>query len=132
MNATTTTPDPAILRGGRLHCPSCARELDIWEETRNVDRIAYTAPRWDGDNEEWTYTAHGNAVGVAVELIARYAQCPATSCAYSTDIEDRYDAAIADATDDWTCPGCLRAVEATAATTHAAACHRHPGTSPTT
>lgn len=93
-----TAPRPVLL-GERLHCPKCANELDIWEETRQVDRIGYTAPRWDNDAEEWTYTSDGNPQNESVELLDRYAQCPARSCGYLAPVEDRYDAET-DTTDD--------------------------------
>lgn len=89
---TTTTTEPrAVLLGDDLHCPRCARTLDIWEETRHIDRVPYTEPRYDTDANEWTYAADGHTENVSVELLDRYAQCPARNCGYTTPTEPRWD-----------------------------------------
>lgn len=121
MNATATATRPVLL-GDRLHCPKCANELDIWEKTRQLDRIGYTAPRWDTDTEEWTYTSDDNPRNESVELLDRYAQCPARACGYLAPVEDRYDHDLPDAGDYWTCPGCADTVEPSDVRRHASEC----------
>lgn len=106
MPNTPARPDQPVLIDGLLHCPACGAAVDIWEETRQVDRITYDSPRWDADQDQWTYLSDGHSTNESVELLERYAQCTMRRCGLVFTVEERDDEATELDADHDTCGHC--------------------------